>query len=67
MEVSGQLHALAALPPGKEAPVPFDRRIGESQIQSGFYGEEKYLSTAGNRRPERWKRSIREIKKGDKI
>jgi hypothetical protein len=31
MEVSGQLHALAALPPGKEP-------------QSGYFGEEKITS-----------------------
>jgi hypothetical protein len=38
MEVSGQLLAPAALPPGKE---PLDRRLGELQSRSGRGGEEK--------------------------
>jgi hypothetical protein len=29
LEVSGQLHAPAALPPGKERPVPIGYRLGE--------------------------------------
>jgi hypothetical protein len=42
MEVSGQLYAPAALPPGKEAPwYPLDRRLGGPQIRSGLGGEEK--------------------------
>jgi hypothetical protein len=41
MEVSGQLHALAALPPGKEPWYPLDRRLGGSQSRSGRGGEEK--------------------------
>jgi hypothetical protein len=28
LEVSGQLHAPAALPPGKEPPVPFEYEVG---------------------------------------
>jgi len=35
MEVSGQLHAMAALPPGKEFWYPLDRRLGGPQSQSG--------------------------------
>jgi hypothetical protein len=37
MEVSGQLRAQAALPPGKE---PLDRRLGGPQGRSG-HGDEK--------------------------
>jgi hypothetical protein len=41
MEVSGQLHAPAALLPGKEPLVSFDRRLGWPQSHSGGGGEEK--------------------------
>jgi hypothetical protein len=41
MDVSGQLHAPAALPPGKEPWYPLDRRLGGSQSRSGRGGEEK--------------------------
>jgi hypothetical protein len=41
MEVSGRLHAPAALPPGKEPLVPLDRRLGGPQSRSGRGGEEK--------------------------
>jgi hypothetical protein len=41
MEVSGQLHASAALPPGKEPLYPLDRRLGGPQNRSGHGGEEK--------------------------
>jgi hypothetical protein len=41
MEVSGQLHSPAALPPEKETPYPLDRRLGEPQSRSGRGGEEK--------------------------
>jgi hypothetical protein len=41
MEVSGQLHAPAALPPEKETLVPLDRRLGGPQSHSGHGGEEK--------------------------
>jgi hypothetical protein len=34
--------------PGKESPVPMDRRLGGSQNQSGHYGEETTLDPAGN-------------------
>jgi hypothetical protein len=42
MEVSGQLHAPVALPPGNVPLYPFDRRLGELQSRSGRGGEEKY-------------------------
>jgi hypothetical protein len=38
--VSGQLHAHAALPPGKEPPVPLDRRLGEPR--AGLEDMEKW-------------------------
>jgi hypothetical protein len=41
MEVCGQLHAPAALSPGKEPRYPLDRRLGRPQSQSGHGGEEK--------------------------
>jgi hypothetical protein len=41
MEVSGQLHAPAALPPGKETLYPLDMRLGGSQNRSGRGCEEK--------------------------
>jgi hypothetical protein len=41
MEVSGQLHASAALPPGKEPRYPLDKRLGGLQTHSGHGGEEK--------------------------
>jgi hypothetical protein len=44
MEVSGQLHAPAALSPGKQSSVPnVYRRLGGLHIWSGRYVEEKYL------------------------
>jgi hypothetical protein len=42
MEVSGQLHAPAALPPGKDPRYQLDRRLGGPQSRSGRGGEEKY-------------------------
>jgi hypothetical protein len=41
MEVSGKLHAPAALPPEKESRYPLDRRLGGPQSRSGRGGEEK--------------------------
>jgi hypothetical protein len=38
-----QLHALAALPPGKKPQYPLDRRLGGPQRKSGRPGEEKIL------------------------
>jgi hypothetical protein len=42
MEVSGQLHATATLPPGK---------LGASKSRSGFCGEEKNISLSEIRAP----------------
>jgi hypothetical protein len=48
MEVNGQLHTPAALPPGKEGPYPLDRRLGGPQSRSGRSGEgDKYLPLPG--------------------
>jgi hypothetical protein len=41
MDVSGQLHAPAALLSGKEPLYPLDRRLGEPQNRSGGGGGEK--------------------------
>jgi len=41
MEVSGQLHALTALPPGKCPWYSLDRRLSGPQCQFGYSGKEK--------------------------
>jgi hypothetical protein len=41
MEVSGQLHALAALPVRKNLWYPLNRRLGGPHSQSGHFEEEK--------------------------
>jgi hypothetical protein len=41
MEVSGQVHTLAASPAGKEALYPLVRSMGGPQSRSGRGGEEK--------------------------
>jgi len=41
MELSGQLHALAAYPQGKSPWYPLDRRMCGPQSNSGRGGEEK--------------------------
>jgi hypothetical protein len=41
MEVSGQLHAPDALPPGKEPPVPIGQEAGWAPEKSGRRVEEK--------------------------
>jgi hypothetical protein len=41
MAVSGQLHASAALPPGRYPSYALDRRTGELQSRSGRGGKEK--------------------------
>jgi hypothetical protein len=40
IEVRGQLNTPADSPPGKESPVPLNRRLGQLQIQSGCCEEE---------------------------
>jgi hypothetical protein len=51
MEVSGQLHALAALPPGKSPRYPFYRRLGGPQSRSGRYGKVKICYPTETRTP----------------
>jgi len=41
MEVSGQLHAQATLPPGKDPRLAFDRRVDGIQNRSGRDEEDK--------------------------
>jgi len=41
MKVSGELHAPAALPPGKDPLYPLDTRLCGPQSWSGRGGEEK--------------------------
>jgi len=41
MEGSGELHAPAALSPGKSPHYPLDRRLGGPQSWSGWGGKEK--------------------------
>jgi hypothetical protein len=41
LDGSGQLHAPAALPPGKEPLVPLDMRLGGPQSRSGHSGGEE--------------------------
>jgi hypothetical protein len=47
MEVSGQLHGPAALPPGKDH-LPLDRRVGGPQSRSGRGGKEKFPAPTEN-------------------
>jgi hypothetical protein len=51
MEVSGQLHAPAALPPGKSLRYPSNKRRGEPQSRSGLHVEEKILDPTGTSTP----------------
>jgi len=51
MEASGQLHALAVLPPGKEALVPIGRRLCGLQGRSGRGAEEKNSQTRQESNP----------------
>jgi hypothetical protein len=51
MEVSGQVHAPAALNPGKSPWYPLDRRLGGPQNRPGRYREKKNIAPAGNPTP----------------
>jgi hypothetical protein len=48
LEMSGQLHAPAALPPEKEPPYALDRRLGGPQNRCGRHGEDKNPARVGN-------------------
>jgi hypothetical protein len=45
--VSGELHAHAALPPGKSPRYPFYRRLGGPQSRSARYEEVKMFTLPG--------------------
>jgi hypothetical protein len=49
LEVSGQLHNTAALPPEKELSISMDRRLSGLQSRSGQHGEAKILDSTGTR------------------
>jgi hypothetical protein len=49
MEVSGQLHAPAALPQEKSSRYPLDKRLGGPQSRSGRAGEEKNSQPAAGK------------------
>jgi hypothetical protein len=51
MEVSGQIHAPAALPRGKEPRYPLDRRLGGPQSQCGRRGENSWPYLDSNSDP----------------
>jgi hypothetical protein len=50
LEVSGQLHISAALPPEKIPQYPLDR-LGGPQSRSEWRGKEKILDPTGTRTP----------------
>jgi hypothetical protein len=51
LEVSGQLHASAALLPGMSSRYPFYRSLGGPQSRSGRYGEVNIFYPTGTRTP----------------
>jgi hypothetical protein len=51
MELCGQLHDPAALPPGKSPRYPFYRRFGGPHSRSGTYGEGKIFYPTGTQTP----------------
>jgi hypothetical protein len=58
MEVSGQLHASAALPPEKKPQHPLHRRLVGPRSRSGPGGEEKNLSHCRESKPDYSARSF---------
>jgi hypothetical protein len=60
MEVTGQLHAPAALPQGKSPGHPLDRRLGGPQSRSGHSGGEEK-----NSRPLPFRQELGELFIGD--
>jgi hypothetical protein len=58
MEVSGHLHALASLPPGKEPRYALDRMKGRPQSQSGLGDEEKNICPCWKWNPARLSRNL---------
>jgi hypothetical protein len=51
MEVSGQLHASAALSHRKKPPVPLDKRLSVSRVDLDAVEKRKISAPAGNRIP----------------
>jgi len=53
MEVSGELQASAALPPGKSPRYPLDKRLGwfQKRSESCGGGKKSFLAPAGNLNP----------------
>jgi hypothetical protein len=49
LEVSGQLHALVPLPPGKEPCYPLGRRLGRPQSSSDTVVKRIFPAPVGNR------------------
>jgi hypothetical protein len=47
LEVNGQIHAPAALPAGKELPVPIELRLAGPHSRSRACGKEKNLALPG--------------------
>jgi hypothetical protein len=59
MEVSGQLHAPAALPQGNSPWYPLDKRLDGPQSRSGHGGEEKNSQPVAQRHDEIKKRFLK--------
>jgi hypothetical protein len=51
LEVSGQLYAPAALPPGKSPRYPLNTRLGAPQSRSGRRGDDKIYDPSWTRSP----------------
>jgi hypothetical protein len=49
--VSGELHAPAALHPGKQTPLPIGQEAGWAPGQYGRYAEYRNVASSGNRTP----------------
>jgi hypothetical protein len=49
LDVGGRLHALAALPPRKEAPEPTEQEVGGPQSQSGCFEKGNLLLLSGSK------------------
>jgi hypothetical protein len=55
MEVSGQLHTLAILPPGERTPVPTGKEAGWApELFWTLWKKEKFLAPAENQSPIHW-------------
>jgi hypothetical protein len=52
MEVSGQIHAPATLPPEKSRQYPLHRKLGSLQSQSGQGGEKQHICPCRKSNPD---------------